>query len=105
MGSFRLELVHRQRIGDSGLGLNEPSGLTLNADGTALYTVSDDTKAIFGLDLNGRVLISESFFLSAIDLEGLALSSDGSRLLAVQHSSVSDKSVSSSRPCSTASQV
>jgi len=84
MGSFRLELVHRQRIGDSGLGLNEPSGLTLNADGTALYTVSDDTKAVFGLDLNGRVLISESFFLSAIDLEGLALSSDGSRLLAVQ---------------------
>ena len=84
MGPFRLELMHRQRIGDPGLGLNEPSGLTLNADGTALYTVSDDTKAVFGLDLNGRVLINESFFVSAIDLEGLALSSDGSRLLAVQ---------------------
>ena len=84
MGPFRLELIHRQRIADPGLGLNEPSGLTLNADATALYTVSDDTKAIFCLDLNGRVLISESFFVDATDLEGLALSGDGRRLLAVQ---------------------
>ena len=84
MGPLRLELIHRQRIADAGLGLNEPSGLTLNADGTALYTVSDDTKAIFCMDLHGRVLISESFFVDALDLEGLALSGDGSRLLAVQ---------------------
>ena len=28
------------------LGLNEPSGLSLNADGTALYTVSDDSSNI-----------------------------------------------------------
>jgi len=84
MGPFRLELIHRQHIGDPALGLNEPSGLSLNADGTALYTVSDDTKAIFCMDLNGRVSTSESFFVNAIDLEGLALSCDGRRLLAVQ---------------------
>ncbi len=84
MGPFRLELIHRQRIGDPALGLNEPSGLSLNADGTALYTVSDDTKAIFCMDLEGRVLTSESFFVSVSDLEGLALSVDGRRLLAVQ---------------------
>lgn len=84
MGPFRLELIKRHRIGDHGLGLNEPSGLTLNADGTALYTVSDDTKAIFCMDLKGRVSITESFFVSVTDLEGLALCSDGRRLLAVQ---------------------
>ena len=84
MGPFRLELIHRQHIGDSGLGLHEPSGLTLNADGTALYTVSDDTKAVFCLDLNGRISMDESFFVNATDLEGIALSDDGRRLLAVQ---------------------
>ena len=83
-GPFRLELIQRQRISDGGLGLSEPSGLTLNADGTALYSVSDDTRAIFRMDLNGRVSTSESFSVSAIGLEGIALSSDGRRLLVVQ---------------------
>ena len=46
MGPFRLELLHRQRIDSPVLGLDEPSGLTLNADGTALYTVSDDARTI-----------------------------------------------------------
>ncbi|KZR91896.1 SdiA-regulated [Synechococcus sp. MIT S9509] len=84
MGAFRLELINRHNIADPGIGLNEPSGLTLNADGTALYTVSDDTRAIFCMDLEGRVLTSESFFVSVLDLEGLALSADGLRLFAVQ---------------------
>ena len=81
---FRLELVQRQRISDGGLGLSEPSGLTLNADGTALYSVSDETRAIFRMDLNGRVSASESFSVSATGLEGIALSGDGRRLLVVQ---------------------
>ena len=55
MGKLRLELISSHRIRDPGIGLNEPSGLSLNADGTALYTVSDDTKAIFCMDLEGRV--------------------------------------------------
>ena len=42
-----LSLIGEHRILDKGAGLNEPSGLTLNTEGTALYTVSDDTKAIF----------------------------------------------------------
>jgi len=83
MGPFRLELIHRQRIDAPGLELDELSGLTLNADGTALYTVSDDTRSIFCLDLNGRVLAGESFPLNATDLEGIAISGDGRRLLAV----------------------
>lgn len=83
MGPFRLELLHRQRIDAPGLGLDEPSGLTLNADGTALYTVSDDTRTIFCMDLKGEVLADASFPLNANDLEGIALSADGKRLLAV----------------------
>ena len=83
-GRFRLELIQRQRIADEGLGLSEPSGLTLNADGTALYSVSDDTGAIFRMDLQGRVLTSESFPVRATGLEGIALSGDGRRLLVVQ---------------------
>ena len=87
MEPFRLELISRHRIKDTGFGLNEPSGLTLNADSTALYTVSDDTKAIYCIDLEGQVLTSESFFVSVSDLEGLALSGGGQKLFAVQEDS------------------
>ena len=71
MTSMRLELLSRHRIRDPGLGLNEPSGLTLNADGSALYTVSDDTKAIFRLDLKGRVSVSDSFFMASTTWKAL----------------------------------
>ena len=87
MTSMRLELLSRHRIRDPGLGLNEPSGLTLNADGSALYTVSDDTKAIFRLDLKGRVSVSDSFFIGLEDLEGIALRGNDSELLVVQEES------------------
>jgi len=59
----------------------------LNADGSALYTVSDDTKAIFRLDLKGRVSVSDSFFIGLDDLEGIALRGDDSELLVVQERS------------------
>ena len=84
---MRLELLSHHRIRDEGLGLNEPSGLTLNGDGSALYTVSDDTKAIFRLDLQGRVSVSDSFFIGLDDLEGLAIRRDDSELLVVQERS------------------
>ena len=87
MTSMRLELLSRQRIRDPGLGLNEPSGLTLSGDGSALYTVSDDTKAIFRLDLKGRVSVSDSFFIGLDDLEGIALRGNDSELLVLQERS------------------
>jgi len=87
MTSMRLELLSRHRIRDPGLGLNEPSGLTLNRDGSALYTVSDDTKAIFRLDLKGRVCVAESFFIGLDDLEGIAIRRDDNELLVVQEES------------------
>ena len=84
MTSTRLELLSRHRLRDPGLGLNEPSGLTLNRDGSALYTVSDDTKAIFRLDLKGRVSVADSFFIGLDDLEGIAIRREDSELLVVQ---------------------
>ena len=98
MTSMRLELLSRHRIRDPGLGLNEPSGLTLNADGSALYTVSDDTKAIFRLDLKGRVSVSDSFFIGLDDLEGIALRGDDSELLVVQERSNSVVVVKERKP-------
>ena len=87
MTSMRLELLSRHRIRDPGLGLNEPSGLTLTRDGSALYTVSDDTKAIFRLDLKGEVSVNDSFFIGLDDLEGVAIRRDDSELLVVQEQS------------------
>jgi len=83
-GELTLKLIDEHRILDEAAGLNEPSGLTLNADGSALYTVSDDTKAVFKLDLKGRLSITGSFFVGVDDLEGIAISADGQQLLMVQ---------------------
>ena len=93
MGPLHLELISRHNIRDPGLGLKEPSGLSLNAGGTGLYTVSDDTKAIYCMDLEGRVSRSETLLISVLGLEGLALSSDGQQLFAVQEPSNSVISV------------
>jgi len=82
--TLSLSLIGDHRILDKAAGLNEPSGLTLNHDGSALYTVSDDTKAVFRLDLKGRLSIAESFFIGVDDLEGIAINADGSQLHAVQ---------------------
>ena len=82
--TLRLSLIKEHRILDKAAGLNEPSGLTLNHDGSALYTISDDTKAVFRLDLKGRLSIAESFFIGVDDLEGIAINADGSQLHAVQ---------------------
>ena len=78
---MRLELLSRHRIHDPSLGLNEPSGLTLNRDGSELYTISHDTKAIFRLDLEGRVSVSDSFFIDLDDLEGIAIRGDDSEVV------------------------
>ena len=59
----------------------------MNRDGSAPYTVSDDTKAIFRLDLQGRVSVSDSFFIGLDDLEGIAIRGDDNELLVVQEQS------------------
>ena len=85
--TINLTHIRDHRILDKAVGLNEPSGLTLNTDGSALYTVSDDTKAIFQLDLKGRLSVTDSFFIGVDDLEGIAITPDGQQLLVVQEES------------------
>lgn len=98
-GELSLQLIGQHRIVDRAAGLNEPSGLTLNADATALYTVSDDTKAVFQMDLEGRLQLSDSFFVDATDLEGVALSHDGRQLLMVQEDTNSIITVDLNQRC------
>ena len=84
---LKLKTIGNYNILDNAAGLNEPSGLTLNPEGTALYTVSDDTKAIFKLDLKGRLSVKDSFFIGMNDLEGITMTPDGKQLLVVQEES------------------
>jgi uncharacterized protein YjiK len=83
----QLELLEHHPIRDAASGLNEPSGLALDRHGTSLYTVSDDTKIIFNLDLQGRIIPDSSFLINVIDLEGLAVTADDKTILAVQEES------------------
>ena len=84
---LQLELLEHHPIKDAASGLNEPSGLALDRQGTSLYTVSDDTKIIFNLDLQGRIISDSSFLINVKDLEGLAVTADDKMILAVQEES------------------
>ena len=85
--NLQLELLEHYPIRDVAIGLNEPSGLALNRSGSKLYTVSDDTKAIFNLNLQGKIITSSSFLVELNDLEGLAVTSDDNEIIAVHESS------------------
>lgn len=78
-----LTCLQRHKIKDKGAGLTEPSGLTLAADGDGLWTVSDDTKRIFRLGLDGTLDRKRSFKIPIKGLEGLALGPSGTLLYAV----------------------
>ena len=84
---LQLELLEHHPIRDAASGLNEPSGLALDRQGTSLYTVSDDTRIIFNLDLQGRIIPNSSFLINVKDLEGLAVTADDKTILAVQEES------------------
>ena len=58
---LQLELLAHYPIRDAASGLNEPSGLALDRQGTSLYTVSDDTKIIFNLDPGGELTLIRHF--------------------------------------------
>ena len=84
---LQLELLEHHPIRDAASGLNEPSGLALDRQGTSFYTISDDTKIIFNLDLQGRIIPDSSFLINIKDLEGVAVTADGKMILAVQEES------------------
>ena len=76
---LQLELLEHYPIKDAVSGLNEPSGLTLDHRGSSLYTVSDDSKLIFNLDFQGRIMSDSTFLIEVSDLEGIALTATTSR--------------------------
>ena len=85
--NLQLELLEHFSIRNFAIGLNELSGLALNRSGSKLYTVSDDTKVIFDLDLQGKIIANPSFLVELKDLEGLAVTVDDNEIIAVQESS------------------
>jgi len=78
-----LTFVDRFDIEDQEAGLNEPSGLTLSPGGNALWTVSDDTKKVFQLDLNGELRAAHPIEIPQEGLEGIALDPTGEFLFMV----------------------
>ena len=91
---LQLELLEHHPIRDAASGLNEPSGLALNrqgtrdkGQGTTLYTIRDDTKIIFNLDLQREIIPDSSFHINVKDFEGLAVTADEKTILAAQEES------------------
>lgn len=81
---FNLTYLDSYNIKNKEEGLREPSGLSLSRGGNALWTISDDTKKIFKLNLDGRLKRSKSFSIPDKDLEGIVLAPGGDFLLTVK---------------------
>ncbi len=79
-----LTYLDRFSIEDKSKGLCEPSGVTLSHQKDALWTISDDTKKVFKLDLNGKLIKGESFKIPEKGLEGLVLDPTGRFLLGIK---------------------
>ena len=85
--NLQLELHEHFLIRDVTSGLNKTSVLALNRSGSKLYTVIDDAKVIFNLNLQGKIIANTSFLIELKDLEGLAVTSDDKEIIAVHESS------------------
>ena len=85
--SFSLTYLDRFNIENEAEGLSEPSGLALSHGHNALWTVSDDTKKIFKLSLDGDLKKDDSFEIPDKGLEGVTLDPTGEFLLAVKEES------------------
>lgn len=82
--SFELRLLGQFPLHNKELKLNEPSGLTVEADARMLWAVSDETARLFRLDFTGR--IERAPIVNTADLEGIAAQPDGT-LAVVRESS------------------
>lgn len=83
MSHLTLAFEKRTKIGNPGLGLKEPSGLTFSSADNLLWTVSDDKAHIFALKQNGAILEDKSFSIDVHELEGIALDPSGKALFTV----------------------
>ena len=82
--SFSLTYLDRFKIENETAGLSEPSGLALSHGKNALWTISDDTKKIFKLSLDGDLKQNKSFKIPDKGLEGIVLDPTGEFLLTVK---------------------
>ena len=64
-----LELISSEKI-----NVSEASGLAINASGSTLYTVSDNTSNIYELALNGTIL--KEYVYDGNDVEGISVLSN-----------------------------
>ena len=71
-------------IRNESAGLTEPSGLTISRDGMTLWTVSDDTRTVFKLDIDGKLIKGASFPVGHVGFEGISLDVTGNYLYVVQ---------------------
>lgn len=81
-----LQFVESREISRQKKGPKEPSGLAMNAQGTALWIVSDSTSRAYRLDLLGLMQDRPRLPGDYEDLEGIALDEAGQRVLVVQES-------------------
>ncbi|MBT8421006.1 MAG: SdiA-regulated domain-containing protein, partial [Gammaproteobacteria bacterium] len=82
--SFSLTYLDHFNIKNKKAGLSEPSGLALSHGTNALWTISDDTKKIFKLSLDGNLKKNGSFEIPDKSLEGITLDPTGAYLLTIK---------------------
>jgi uncharacterized protein YjiK len=81
---LNLTYLDRIKIKDKKEGLKEPSGLAISYKNGTLWTVSDDTKRVYNLNLDGEIIKGTSFKLDDKDLEGIALDPSAEFLFTVR---------------------
>lgn len=84
MNNKSLKLISMQNIKDKQAGLSEPSDLAFSSISESLWTVSDHTKVIFNLNLNGDINFQNSFLLDLYDLEGISIDESAEVLYATR---------------------
>ena len=82
--TLNLTYLERFKIENKSEGLSEPSGLALSRGKNALWTISDDTKKIFKLTLDGDLKKDKSFKIPDKGLEGITLTPDGESLFTIR---------------------
>ena len=80
--AFHLTFLERHSIRKRKKGLLEPSGVALASDGDLLWVVCDETRALFGLSLEGR--LERSIRIAEKGLEGITLAPGGQSALVVE---------------------
>lgn len=80
------------------IGLTEPSGLSVAADGSGFWIVSDETRKVFKLDADGEIRPFLGRDDRMRDLEGVALDTGEARLLMISERTSSILSASLEPP-------